>query len=112
MKQTQVETGINLPEGMTVLLHFRHGDIDNITLLLELSANNGTFDWASDLEKADNKHEGEPVNVEVKQADQTNASQAKEGEYIEFKMYENNYYTQDSDSEGLFAFTEILAAKV
>ncbi|KAG5349570.1 hypothetical protein C0989_003036 [Termitomyces sp. Mn162] len=60
-----------------------------------------------DVGDTDDEQDKELGKVKVEHMDESDGTQAKDEEYIKFEMYQNNYYTQGSDSGGLFALTEI-----
>ncbi|KAG5338708.1 hypothetical protein C0989_006514, partial [Termitomyces sp. Mn162] len=61
--------------------------------------------------EANNEQEEEPAKADVEDAFESNGIQKHGEEYIELKMYNNEYYTHGSDSEGLFALTEVPTGK-
>ncbi|KAG5335504.1 hypothetical protein C0989_001191 [Termitomyces sp. Mn162] len=61
----------------------------------------------SDVEEADNEQAEEPAEANANEAFEPNGTQEHGAEYVELEMYNNEYYTHSSDSEGLFALTEI-----
>ncbi|KAG5349758.1 hypothetical protein C0989_002005, partial [Termitomyces sp. Mn162] len=75
------------------------------------------FVWAahtaalSDVEEANNEQEEEPAEADTNKAFESDGTQEHGEEYIELEMYDNKYYTCGSDSEGLFALTEVPIGK-
>ncbi|KNZ78041.1 hypothetical protein J132_02625 [Termitomyces sp. J132] len=60
---------------------------------------------------ADNEQEEELAKPDEDNAAKSKGTQENDEEYVESEMYKNEYYTQESNSEGLFALTEVPAAK-
>ncbi|KAG5349400.1 hypothetical protein C0989_004160, partial [Termitomyces sp. Mn162] len=60
---------------------------------------------------ADNEQEEELAKPDEDNAAKSKGTQENDEEYVELEMYKNEYYTQESNSEGLFALTEVPAAK-
>ncbi|KAG5718242.1 hypothetical protein E4T56_gene1557 [Termitomyces sp. T112] len=66
---------------------------------------------SSDVGDADNEQEEEPAELNEENVAESKGTQENEEEYDELEMYEHEYYTLESDDEGLFALTEVPAAK-
>ncbi|KAG5349585.1 hypothetical protein C0989_002946, partial [Termitomyces sp. Mn162] len=58
-----------------------------------------------------NNEKEEPAKANDKNIAESEGIQKNDEEYVELKTYGIDYYTQESDSEGLFAPTEIPTAK-
>ncbi|KAG5349981.1 hypothetical protein C0989_000922 [Termitomyces sp. Mn162] len=59
------------------------------------------------MSEANNEQEKEPAEADVEDAFESEGTQEHGEEYVELETYDNKYYTCGSDSEGLFALTEV-----
>ncbi|KAG5333656.1 hypothetical protein C0989_005147 [Termitomyces sp. Mn162] len=65
----------------------------------------------ANMGEAHNEEEEELTEADVEDAFESNGTQEHGEEYIELEMYNNEYYTHGSDSEGLFALMEVPTGK-
>ncbi|KAG5350085.1 hypothetical protein C0989_000258 [Termitomyces sp. Mn162] len=66
----------------------------------------------SDMGDIDNEQDKDPGDMDNKQVDESDGTQAKDEEHVKFEIYKNDYYIQGSESEGLFALTEVPATEL
>ncbi|KAG6860428.1 hypothetical protein C0995_011238 [Termitomyces sp. Mi166 len=62
----------------------------------------------TNVDKANNEQENVPAKEEADNAFEDSEENDIEKEYVDLEMYENKYYTCDSDSKALFALTDEL----
>ncbi|KAG5338871.1 hypothetical protein C0989_005778 [Termitomyces sp. Mn162] len=60
-----------------------------------------------DVGEADDEQKEEPAKADTDEAFQSNGTQEHGEEYVDLETYNNKYYTCGSNSEGLFALTEV-----
>ncbi|KAG5334253.1 hypothetical protein C0989_003660 [Termitomyces sp. Mn162] len=65
----------------------------------------------SEVGDANNEQKEEPAEANEENAAESNRIQENDEEYVEFEMYENEYYTCGSDNKRLFALIEVPAGK-
>ncbi|KAG5341913.1 hypothetical protein C0989_007074 [Termitomyces sp. Mn162] len=64
-----------------------------------------------DMGDVNNEQDEDPGDINGEQADESYRTQPEDHEeYIKLEMYKNNYYTHDSESEGLFTLTKVPAS--